>query len=55
MTKEFGVQLVVSGDLEKLAGADLSSFEQREIEVRGRKDRMSVRLVKNAVELPWFS
>lgn len=52
MTKEFGVQLVVSGDLEKLAGADLSSFEQREIEVRGRKDQMSLRLVKNAVELP---
>jgi adenylate cyclase len=52
LTKEFGVELVVSAALAERAGIDLASFELREIEFRGRRRPLRVRLVENARSLP---
>jgi adenylate cyclase len=52
LTKEFGVELVVSAALAERAGIDLASFEMREIEIRGRRRPLRVRLVGNARSLP---
>jgi adenylate cyclase len=52
LTKEFGVQLVVSAALAERAGVDLATFELREIEIRGRRRPLRVRLVENARNLP---
>ncbi len=51
MTKEFGVQLVVSKRVSKRAGVNLKSFARREIEIRGRVDSMPVFLIENALDL----
>ena len=51
-TKEFGAQLVVSARLAERAGIDLTEFEQREIEIRGRRRPLRVRLVDAADQLP---
>jgi adenylate cyclase len=52
LTKEFGVQLVVSAALAERAGVDLATFELREIEIRGRRRPLRIRLVENARNLP---
>ncbi len=52
LTKEFGVQLVVSARLAERAGVDLAECEMRRIEVRGRRRPLRVRLVKDARSLP---
>jgi adenylate cyclase len=52
LTKEFDVQLVVSAALAERAGIDLAGFEVREIELRGRRRPLRVRLIENARSLP---
>jgi adenylate cyclase len=52
LTKEFGVQLVVSARLAERAGVDLAGLELREIEIRGRRRPLRVRLVPDAGLLP---
>jgi adenylate cyclase len=52
LTKEVGVQLVVSARLGERAGVDLTGFELREIEIRGRRRPLRVRLVPDAGLLP---
>ena len=52
LTKEVGVQLVVSARLAERAGVDLAAFELREIEIRGRRRPLRVRLVADAGALP---
>ncbi len=52
LTKEVGVQLVVSARLAERAGIDLAAFELREIEIRGRRRPLRVRLVADASLLP---
>jgi adenylate cyclase len=52
LTKEFDVQLVVSARLAERAGVDLSAAELREIEIRGRRRPLRVRLVSDARTLP---
>jgi adenylate cyclase len=52
LTKEFGVQLVVSARLAERAGVDLQAFELHEIEIRGRRRPLGVRVVPDASELP---
>jgi adenylate cyclase len=52
LTKEFGVQLVVSARLAERAGIDLAAYEMREIEIRGRRRPLRVRLVGDARSLP---
>jgi len=52
MTKDLRAQLVVSEPVVRHAGLDLSNFPAREVEVRGRASALSVRVVKNALQLP---
>jgi adenylate cyclase len=52
LTKEFDVQLVASTRLAERAGIDLDAFEERRIEVRGRRRPLRVRLVGDARALP---
>jgi adenylate cyclase len=55
LTKEFGVELVVSQELLDRAGIDLAAYDQHDVEIRGRQQRLSVRAVKNAAELTAMS
>jgi adenylate cyclase len=52
LAKEFEVQLVVSTRLAERAGIDLGAFEERQIEIRGRRRPLRVRLVHEAPVLP---
>ena len=51
MTKEFGAQAVISDDVAQRAGLDLSAFQHHEIDVRGRSEKIQVRVVMDAREL----
>lgn len=51
LTKEFGVELVVSERVAMLAGQDLNRFPRREIELRGRSGTMAVYAVADAASL----
>jgi len=52
LTKELEVELVVSSRLAEAAGVDLGGFEERRIEIRGRRRPLRVRLVGDASALP---
>ena len=52
LSKEFAVQLVLSDDVARTADVDLSAFERRRIDVRGKDQPVSVRLVPDSRELP---
>ena len=52
LSKAEDAQLVVSEELAALAGTNLSAFERREIEARGRRQRLAVRIVPDARRLP---
>jgi adenylate cyclase len=51
-TKEHGCQLIVSERVARRAGIDLSVFERRQIEVRGRKEPLAVHVIPDARDLP---
>ncbi len=55
LTKEFGVQLVVSEELLERAGASLPDAPRHEVEIRGRQGRMAVRAVARADVLTTLS
>ena len=50
-TKDFAVQLVLSESLAQAAGMPAGDFEARELEVRGRQERLTVLLVPDATAL----
>ncbi len=52
LTKEFGVELVVSEEVARRAGFDLSAFPHQEIEIRGKRETLAVRTLATAAELP---
>jgi adenylate cyclase len=52
LTKEFDAQLVVSAALAERAGVDLAGFELRQIEIRGRRRPLRIRVVGDARALP---
>ena len=52
LTKELEVELVVSSRLAEAAGVDLAAFEERRLEIRGRRRPLRVRLVSDAGALP---
>ncbi|MSO88957.1 MAG: adenylate/guanylate cyclase domain-containing protein [Rhodospirillaceae bacterium] len=52
LTKEFGVQLVVSEGVADRAGIDLAKFPRHEVEVRGRTGTLPIRAIADARELP---
>jgi adenylate cyclase len=51
MTKEFGVQLIVAESVATAAKIDLSAFERREADIRGREGVISVFAIENAIDL----
>jgi adenylate cyclase len=55
LTKEFGVQLVVSEELLERAGTTLPEAPRHEVEIRGRQGRMAVRAVARADVLTTLS
>ena len=52
LTKEFGVELVVSEEVARRAGFDLAAFPRQEIEIRGKREKLAVRTLASAAELP---
>jgi adenylate cyclase len=51
-TKDYDAELVVSEDVGRLAGVDLSRFPVHELAVRNRAGRVRVRVLPHAAELP---
>lgn len=51
-TKEFDAELVVSDVTVQRAGLDLSAFPGRDVEIRGRTEPLSVRIVRSTRDLP---
>jgi adenylate cyclase len=52
LTKELGAQLVVSAALAERGGIDLTRFDLRQIEIRGRRRPLRIRVVEDARALP---
>lgn len=55
LTKDVGVELVVSARLARRAGFDLAAFESRAIDIRGRRRPLQVHIVPHASSLPFDS
>jgi adenylate cyclase len=51
LTKTYKCQLVVSDTVGEQAGRDLGRFERHEIQVRGRQEPLSIRIITDAREL----
>jgi adenylate cyclase len=52
LTKNFACELVVSDETVSRAGLDLSGCPLHEIEIRGKRELLAVRIVERAAELP---
>jgi adenylate cyclase len=52
LTKNFACELVVSDETVSRAGLDLSGYPLHEIEIRGKREMLAVRIVERAAELP---
>jgi len=52
LTKNFACELVVSEKAASRAGLDLSTFPQREVEIRGKREVLAIRTLASAGELP---
>jgi adenylate cyclase len=55
LTKEFGVELVVSQELLDSAGVDLPTAPRHDVEIRGRQGQLAVRAFKSAADLTAMS
>ena len=51
LTKEHACQLIVSAQVERRAGVDLSAYPSHQIEVRGRSEPLTIRVVPDAATL----
>jgi adenylate cyclase len=51
-TKDHGAELVVSEDVARHAGLDLSAFPAHDLEVRNRAGRVGVRIIARVADLP---
>jgi adenylate cyclase len=52
LAKEFAAELVVSEPVATAAGVDLSAFPLELVEIRGRSERLAVRAIARAVNVP---
>ena len=52
MTKEFGVQLIMSQRVVDLGDIDMTGWPAEERPIRGRAEALTVRIVKDARNLP---
>lgn len=55
LTKEFGVELVVSQELLDTAGISLADAPRHDVEIRGRQGRLAVRAIGRATDLTAMS
>jgi adenylate cyclase len=55
LTKEYGVELVVSAEVISRAGVAIAAGRRDEIEIRGKQDRLSVAVFPSARDLPSFA
>ncbi len=55
LTKEFAAELVVSQELIDHAGVDFGAYERHDVEIRGRRGRLTVRAIKRVSELTAMS
>jgi adenylate cyclase len=55
LTKEFGAELVVSQELVERAGVALPDAPHEHVEIRGRQERLDVRVVRRATDLTALS
>ncbi|MEE2981213.1 MAG: adenylate/guanylate cyclase domain-containing protein, partial [Pseudomonadota bacterium] len=51
LTKEHTCQLIISEQVERRAGVDLSAYPSLQIEVRGRNEPLTIRVVPDATTL----
>ena len=51
LTKDYAIQLMVSSTVESASNIDLSSYEQSDVEVRGRNQSLCVRKILSATTL----
>ena len=52
LTKEYDCELVVSEETVERAGLDLSAFPRHQIEIRGKREMLAVRILERAADLP---
>jgi len=52
LTKEFQCEVVVSADVIAAAGIDRAAFDWREVELRGKQERLAVAVLANGSDLP---
>ncbi len=52
LTKEYGCELVVSEEVVRRAGLDLSDLPRYEVEIRGKREAVAVRTLLSAAALP---
>jgi adenylate cyclase len=52
LTKEYGCQLVISDAVARYAQLDVEGFERHEIEIRGRREPLTIRVIGDAQDLP---
>jgi adenylate cyclase len=52
LSKEYGCELVVSEAVVLRAGLDLSGFPHQEVEIRGKREMLTVRTLGRAADLP---
>jgi adenylate cyclase len=52
LTKELGVELVISDDVARRGGIELTAFPPRDTEIRGRERTLLVRAIPHAHDLP---
>lgn len=52
LTKEYGCQLVISDAVARYAQLDVEGFERHEIEIRGRLEPLTIRVIGDAQDLP---
>jgi adenylate cyclase len=52
LTKEYGCQLVISDAVAGYAQLDVEGFERHEIEIRGRLEPLTIRVIGDAQDLP---
>jgi adenylate cyclase len=52
LTKEYACQLVISDAVARYAQLDVEGFERHEIEIRGRLEPLTIRIIGDAQDLP---
>ncbi|MEN8196125.1 MAG: adenylate/guanylate cyclase domain-containing protein, partial [Pseudomonadota bacterium] len=55
LTKDYGAQLIVSRRVERYSGLDLGNHRSDEVQIRGRKEPMEIRVIGDAGDLPDFN